>query len=315
MVIPFGPEQFRESAASRGIQGPSGRVPTTRTSSGTGRRGVTVLTPNQITKLLQLGPEQGGLTFIQALNEMKRYWEAQGRAPTEAARIAEQQLGGGPTPTPPPVPGGGPSAGGGVGTAPTAAAPIVPAAPPTGAGASFPTLEEERTPEQIRQGLSLTRGGRKTLFDQFIDELFEGRDINPVARRAAASEGALGRFNPLSARFALSQAQNPLAEDTDFRQFLATNPQPLTRGGFDQAIDAIRGLFDPSANLSFAQTGARDQLRASAAPLILQSAATGVNPFVRGAARDAATRRINLFQGQNPTQNLFDAFLRGDLGF
>jgi hypothetical protein len=168
---------------------------------------------------------------------------------------------------------------------------------------------------------SQSRGGRANLFNSF---LANNSAFGALTNRGKSLIG--NTFNPLSAQYALRNANNPEfgvagydpGASQDFRQFLQNAPQPQSRSDLLSQIQGAAGLF-PRGGLSggtLAQEAARDSLSDDVVGgnITTQAMLAGMNPFLRNTGQRVAENRINAFRDTNTGMSLFEALLNGQFG-
>ena len=134
-----------------------------------------------------------------------------------------------------------------------------------------------------------------------------------------------GRFNPLSARFALDAAQEAAANQgsdfagSNFAGFLnRRGTMPVSGQGFVDTFRDLAGIFGPGADegqQAIAGEFGDATNQATVANIISSGFASQFAPFLRRGAGRVAARNIAQFEGGNEGNiPLFEAFLRGLLG-
>ena len=254
--------------------------------------------------------------------------------PTDPTQIPTISIPGLPTtpggPVAPP-PGGGAGGGGGVVTNP--------ALPVDQGGQGIPTTEiGGGTGADILAGLqgvltsdeqqildSITRGGRRGLFNQFL--------AGQPQVSQAAQFGQQQAFNPLSASFILNNLINPASVNPEGQGAVApgeglfgANFLSALQGGiakptgadFNSLLAQLSGQLGPGAfgqgNPSqVTQTNLLSQ-EPTAQNIIQSGFAAQFNPLLQLAARQSALQQIQQFQGQDATTPIFQAFLQGLMG-
>ena len=135
---------------------------------------------------------------------------------------------------------------------------------------------------------------------------------------------AESQFNPLSAEFALRNANAPgPASQTDFRDFINSTTggrSPQTRAELLAQIDSSRRLFPAGGLANTAdnanEVSARNSLMddATGGNIVQQAMLSGMNPFLRSRGRNVAQNRMDAFRDQNADMSFYEALLGGNFG-
>jgi len=166
--------------------------------------------------------------------------------------------------------------------------------------------------EEFQAELGRTREGRGQLFDRFLA-------TRPgLGGLTNAFQAFLGRqFNPISARFALEQAQRPGEAWTgpdfgdpsgsNFRSFLSGQPTRFGGEDFSDAFAKIKSILSAGGVAAENLLGALGP-EGVGRNIITEAGLAGINPFFRNVARKTIGRRISAFQDVSPEVNLFQEF-------
>lgn len=161
--------------------------------------------------------------------------------------------------------------------------------------------------QAIRERLTETRGGRQNIFSAFNATQFSGL---PGRFRNLLDQ----RFDPLSARFALSSATDPGGTPLDFRSFLGGGPAGLTSGEFGTAFDQLAPLFASGASLGQEDINRRSLFDQEGVTrnIIGEFIRAGTNPIFRRSINANLGDAFSRFQDVNPGAtggDIFGAFL------
>jgi hypothetical protein len=168
---------------------------------------------------------------------------------------------------------------------------------------------------------SATRGGRRDLFDAF-SATQGGTPLQRSARNLS--------FDPLSASFAISQANDPSfntftdpegvirANPNSFRDFLVSGegggmPQRLGTSAMSDAFKEFGSLYGNN-NLSALDEARRDFISNAGQNLATEYLSSQVNPMFRSNIAGAVGRRFNASRDTDPLGDPFGGFL-GRYGF
>jgi len=157
---------------------------------------------------------------------------------------------------------------------------------------------------------SATRGGRGDIFSAFS----AAQGGTPLQRSARQSS-----FNPLSAAFALRQANDPSFGNigtgdvigpnlNSFRDFLGGNPQRLTAEELMSGFKSFAPLFG-SGQLSELDEARRDFVSNAGQNLATEFLSSRVNPLFRGSIGSSVGRRFDASKDLDPLGQPFAGFL------
>jgi hypothetical protein len=167
--------------------------------------------------------------------------------------------------------------------------------------------EKEFFRSRAQEKLGSYREGRGQLFREALYGSPEYGQVSPVAR-----DILFNQFNPLSAQYVLGRAGQ--AEDPrqgGFAAYLGSQPGRFSQGGWAQALEATRGLFDPGADLTGYQQDMRSELQKEdvARNIIVQSMMEGASPISKKWMEGRVNRQLSAMRGQDPSTPLFQQYI------